>query len=213
MWMNFSRMIFALTASLVCGTATASPESDFWKWFQKNETALFNFESNEKTIFEQLEVQMHKVNSTLTFEFGPKEQGQRDFVISADGILDSFPSVEKLYAAAPQLKKWKFIKFRPRREPSDIKFRGILVPASSVAVLIERDGPKAALTVLIPGYTKAEHESYAGIAFLMLDRALGEFDVETRVGFIEVSAPSDQYARARPLKSLPEAFDAFLSHE
>ena len=204
--MKFSRTIFFATVSLLCGTVQASPESGFWKWFQRNETMLFDFEKNQEVVFNQLEAEMHKVNSTLTFEFGPKQDGQREFVISADGIRDSFPSVEKLYAAAPPLRNWKLIKFRPRREPFDINFQGLSIKATSVTVLIERDGPKAALTVLIPGYTKAKHDSFASIAFLFLDQALGEFDVATRVGFIEVAAPSERYAQAKPLKNLPETF-------
>jgi hypothetical protein len=210
--MNFSRAIFLLITSLICSTAAANPEATFWKWFQKNEAMLFDFEKDRETIFNQLATEMHKVNSNLTFEFGPKQDGRREFVISADGIRDSFPSVEKLYAAAPPLRNWKVIKFRPRREPFDINFQGISVKAASVAVLLEREGPKAALTVLIPCYTKAKHDSFAGIAFLLLDQALGEFDVETRVGFVGVAAPSEHYPQATPLKNLPEAFDAFLAH-
>ena len=172
---------------------------------------LFDFEKDTEIVFNQLAAEMHKVNPDLTFEFSPKQGGQREFVISADGIRDSFASVEKLYAAAPPLKNWKIIKFRPRREPFDIKFQGILVEAASVAVFIERDGPKAGLTVVIPGYTKAKHDSFAGLAFLLLDQALGEFDVETHVGFVGVAAPSERYAQATPLKNLPKAFDAFLT--
>lgn len=210
--MNFSHAMFLVIASLFSGTAAASPESAFWKWFQKNDAMLFDFEKNREIVFNQLTAEMHKVNSTLTFEFGPKQNGQREFVISADGIRDAFPSVEKLYAAAPRLRNWKLIKFRPRREPLDINFQGISVEAASVAVFIEPDGPKAALTVLIPAYTKAKHDSFAGLAFLLLDQALGELDVETRVGFVGVAAPSERYAQATSLKNLPEAFDAFYTH-
>jgi len=209
--MKFYHAIFLVMVSLLTRSANASPESDFWSWFKKNENVIFNYESNQEAVFDQLATQMHKVNPTLTFEFGPKDDGRREFVISADGIKDSFPSVEKLYAAAPPLKKWKIIKFRPRREPFDIKYQGILVQAASVTVAITRNGSKAALTVLIPGYTKAKHDSYAGIAFLILDQALGEYDVETRVGTIDVNAPSPQYAQTKPLKALPDVFDALLA--
>lgn len=210
--MNFSRSILLVIASILSGTAAASPESTFWIWFQKNEAMLFDFDKNSEIVFDRLTAEMHKINSSLTFEFGPKHNGKREFVISADGVRDAFPSVEKLYAAAPPLKKWRLTKFRPRREPLDINFQGISVEAASVAVLIEPDGSKAALTVLFPAYTKAKHDSFAGLAFLLLDQALGEFDVETRVGFVGVAAPSERYAQATSLKNLPEAFDAFYTH-
>ncbi|NVD98142.1 hypothetical protein [Massilia sp. BJB1822] len=208
--MKLPRLLLLATASLLYGSASASPETEFWKWFQKNEAELFDFERNQEKMFDRLETEMQKVDSSLTFEFGPKQGSQREFVISADGIRSAFPSVEKLHATAPPLKKWKFIKFRQRREPLDIDFHGISVKAKAVAVSLERDGAKVGLTVLIPGYTKEKHESFAGIAFLFLDQALGEFDVETRVGFIEVAAPSKKYAQVQSLQSLPATFDGFF---
>lgn len=205
------RAIFIAIMSLLCTTAQASPETDFWKWFQKNEAMLFDFEKNQESAFDQLGTEMRKVNSTLTFEFGPKQGGQREFVISADGIRNAFPSVERLYAAAPPLKKWRIIKFRPRREPFDISYRGILVKAASVNVRVERAGSKVSLTVSIPGFTSEKRDTFVGIAYLFLDQALGEFDVETRVGHIDVDAPLEQHAQAKSLKNLPAAFDAFFS--
>ncbi len=154
---------------------------------------------------------MHKVHPSLTFEFGPKQGNQREFVISADGIRDAFPKVESLYASAPPLPKWKLIKFRPRREPMDLQYGGVSVKVSSVSVLIQPDGQKVGLTVIIPGYTKENHKTYAGFAFLFLDQALGEFDVETRVGFIEVQAPSSASSGAHPLHEFPKAFDMFFA--
>ncbi|WP_444844263.1 hypothetical protein [Duganella caerulea] len=209
--MKFFRTIFLLMLSLLGCTAAASPESDFWSWFQQNEGEIFDFENNQEIVFGKLAAQMQKINPSLTFEFGPKKDGIREFVISADGIKDAFPSVEKLYAAAPQLKKWRVIKFRPRREPFDIKYQGISVQAASVTVSVARDGAKVAITVLIPGYMESKRDSYTGIAYLILDQALGEYDVETRVGGIDVAAPSARYGQVHTLMDLPEAFDELLS--
>lgn len=120
--------------------------------------------------------------------------------------------MEKLYAAAPTLKKWTIIKFRPRRDPFDITYKGVSVQAESVTVFLTKTGPKATVTVLIPGYTESRHESYAGIAFLLLDQALGEYDIETRVGVIDVARPSARFASVRRLEDLPKAFDALFVH-
>jgi hypothetical protein len=35
------------------------------------------------------------------------------------------------------------------------------------------------------GYRESEHDRFAGVGFLMLDQALGEYDVETKVGGID----------------------------
>lgn len=186
---------------------SVTPEHQFWQWFQKNEMLLFNFEEDQERIFRQLIREMRKVNSNLTFEFGPKEEGRREFIISADGIKAAFPKVESLYEAAPPLPRWKFIKFRPRRAPSDINYAGTLVKAQSVLVEVEPGEGKVHLTVFIPGYTQSAYQAYATIAYLLLDQALGEYDVETYVGGIEIESASDTSPDACSLEALTERFD------
>lgn len=191
--------------------ARATPESDFWVWFQKNEASLFDFDKNQEKVFDSLARAMHKVHPSLTFEFGPKENGRREFVISADGIKDAFPKVETLYASAPRMPRWKFIKFRPRREPSEISYGGVSVRAQDVSVSVDTDGPKVGITVFLPEYSKQAHETFAGVAFLLLDQTLGEYDVETRVGFIEVKSSANKTGTAVPLKDLARVFDSFFA--
>jgi len=207
-----ARLLASLLA-LFTGQAGASPEADFWKWFQRNEAALFDFERDQERTFDRLAAQLRKVHPSLAFEFGPRQGGRRELVISADGIREAFPKVESLHAAAPALARWEFIKFRPRREPFDLQYNGVAVKASDVSVLIRQDGPKAGLTIFIPGYTKGAHKTYLGIAFLLLDQALGELDVETRVGYIDIQAQAASHPQALPLRELPQAFDAFFARQ
>ncbi len=200
-----------LTLSFFSRFAQASPEADFWKWFQKNESMLFDFERDQDRVFDKLAAELHKVHPSLVFEFGPKERNRREFVISADGNRAAFPKVESLFAAAPSLPKWQFIKFRPRRAPFDLQYEGISVKAGSVLALLQADGPKVGITLYVPGYKESAEKSYMGIGFLLLDQALGEFDVETRVGFIKVQGLPANTSSAIPLARLPAAFDAFVA--
>jgi len=186
----------------------ATPEQEFWKWFQKNETNLFAFEKNRDAVFNGLGTQMNKVHKSLTFEFGPVENGQREFVISADGIKDAFPAVERLYAAAPKLDRWVFIKFRPRRDPMDIEYDGVKVKVADAFCTVEPDRGKAGITVFIRGYQPEHKKAYTGITFLMLDQALGEYDVETKVGFIESKLFSEHSElEKKPIKEVTKVFD------
>ena len=195
--------------ALSCKRAQATPE-DFWKWFQRNEDTLFNFEKNREQTFDKIGAEMHRLNPSLTFEFGPIEDGKREFVISADGIKEAFPQVEALYAAAPSLPRWKFVKFRPRRKPMDVEYEGISVRATSVTVQLIKNGQLADLTVFIPKYSETDRKAYMAIAFLLLDGALGEYDVEKRVGQIKVEAAPKAQAQISSLQDLPKAFDALF---
>jgi len=208
------RFALLLALAFVAGFAffrgsKSTPEQNFWTWFKDNENDVFDFEKNRERTFDRLAAEMHKVNPSLTFEFGPKENGHREFVISADGIKEAFPAVESLYAAAPTLPRWKFIKFRPRRKPFDVSYAGVSVKARSVKVRVDPQGQTADITVFIPGYTAAERQAYTGIAFLFLDQALGEHDVETRVGKISVEA-APEAGNTYSLESLPAVFDSLL---
>lgn len=198
--------------SVFAGQASASSEIDFWWWFQANQEKLFDFERDQERIFDRLAAEMHKVDSNLTFEIGPKKNGQREFIISADGIRDAFPKVAALYAAAPALPNWIIVKFRPRREPFDIHFGDHTIQAGTVSVILQPQGEKVGLTMIIPGYNTIEHDTYATIGYLFLDQALGEFDVETRVGEIQFQSPSSHRPGTTSLRELPTAFDAYFEH-
>ncbi len=50
-------------------------------------------------------------------------------------------------------------------------------------------------------------QTYTAIAFLLLDQALGEYDVETRVGQILVKPIQQAPVNASPLAALPAIFD------
>ena len=66
---------------------------------------------------------------------------------------------------------------------------------------------KANITLFLPGYVAAAKPTYTSIAFLLLDQALGEYDVEMRVGEILVKPLSQAPVTASSLEALPTVFD------
>lgn len=145
----------------------------------------------------------------LTFEFSSKKDGKREFIVSADGVREIIPAVERLVAAAPVMPKWTVIKFRQRSwEPFDIGYGNVNVRWHAVTALLKPNSRRVDVTLLVPGYTAAEHKVYLSIAFLLLDGALGEYDVMTRVGHVDVRAPTAADTEAVTFLKLPTAFDA-----
>jgi hypothetical protein len=189
-----------------------SKEIIFWRWFQANESRLFDFESDREKIFGELGIQLHRIRSELTFEFGPQHDGKREFVISADGIKDAFPAVIALADASPSLPRWKITKFRPRRGfQSPVTINGFRIAPDQLRFTIQSDGDKAGLTLFIEGYNPTEREKCASAVYLMLDQTLGEYDVETKAGFIELeSASAPSRLVKQPFSSLAENFDRWL---
>ena len=187
--------------------------AQFWSWFLANENRLYEFEADQEELFDDLASRLNAVDSNLTFEFGPPEDGVREFVISAAGIKDAFPEVEALHAAAPSLERWRVTKFRPRRSPiNDIEIGGKTIRARDVRYCLFKDGDKLGIILMIDGYNEAQEFLFKNFAYLFLDEAIGEFDVETKMGFIIVESHESKYfERSSPITELAAHFDSSFS--
>jgi len=211
-------LILFMVVMIMSFFSCKSSEQKFWGWFAKNEKKLYDFENNQAALFNELAKQMHKVNSDLTFEFGPKrDDGTREFVISANGIQSAFPYVEFLHNCAPQFEKWKIIKFRPARYPlNELTYENITIKADDIKFLLFKDEnpEKVGIMLFIKGYNKINENKFRAIGFLFLDQALGEYDVEMIVGTIEFeSIQSKNYDKSIPIKELAKNINAyFIKH-
>jgi hypothetical protein len=113
------------------------------------------------------------------------------------------------------LKRWIWVKYRPRRESlADIEFGGRTVSAADVRYLMAKDGDKVGLLLLFDGYSEGEKNTFGQIGYLFLDESLGEYVVETQVGFIEFQSKESKYfAQSRPLKELAAQFDEYFGRK
>ncbi|MGH9564162.1 MAG: hypothetical protein ACRD3S_22140 [Terracidiphilus sp.] len=188
-----------------------TPEQKFWHWFNQHESELFDFELDQERIFDQLSSELQKINPSLTFEFGPQKVG-REFVVSADGIKSAFPAVVSLVNAAPKLDRWQVIAFRPRRTPiSRVEIRDKKVDPEEVQFSLLDNGKIAGIHLFIPGF-REEDSDWKLIGYLLLDEALGEYDVEERLGLIKILPADTRIEWERhPLAELPSAFDKLVA--
>ncbi|MHB1155647.1 MAG: hypothetical protein ACYC26_02285 [Phycisphaerales bacterium] len=184
-------------------------EAKFWNWFVKNERGLFSYEDDRERIFNGLASALARVHPDLTFEIGPLQKGRRQFVISAGGIRLAFAAVQTLADAAPPLERWTVCKFRPRQWPlCNVQFGGISVEAKDVQFALLSSPSEVGIYLYIPGYDNSDSR-YGQIGYLMLDQALGEYDVETKVGLIRMFAQHTSSETPRySLLDLPSMFDA-----
>jgi hypothetical protein len=68
------------------------------------------------------------------------------------------------------------------------------------------------LTLYVRGLTDANKNAVYGAAFILLDNALGEFAVETRVGFLERNGRPDhpESLGLKPFTAFREVFDVVI---
>jgi len=81
-------------------------EKEFWNWFVANSEDYYDFKKDQERLFNILLNKLSEVNPDLSFQFSiDLKDGKREFIISANGIRESFPSVFKLIEKAPVISK------------------------------------------------------------------------------------------------------------
>jgi len=189
-----------------------SKEINFWNWFTKNESRIYDFESNQDKIFNELSKELRKINSSLTFEFGPIENKKREFVISADGDKQAFPSVIALKENQPtNLNHFYVTYFRPRQtEPmTRITYNNLTLSIEDIFYKLEQNEEKIDVTFFIKDFTENRKTDFFGPVFIILDHTLGEFDIEMKVGAIELK-PFDGQINYKNFKFLQGDFDDLI---
>ena len=145
-----------------------------------------NLRRNQNKIIEALRSELSKVSEGLTFEISSKTSYGRDFVISADGIPERFSTVIRLVGAAPVLPKWRIIAFRqPKGTHFKIEFEGQKLSMDDLWFTATPNAYLLDLMFYIKGLARRNKELMMGATFIALDTALGEFDVETKIGKID----------------------------
>jgi hypothetical protein len=182
----------------------------FWNWFTEHESQLYNLEGDPEEMFDGLAAELQRIHPDLTFELGPRA-APREFVISAGGLKAAFPAVIGVVDAAPRLDRWKVIAFRPRRRPPNIvAFRGKSIDPNDVQFSLLNSGKTVGLYLFIPEFVDGD-ATLKQIGYLLLDDALGEYDVESRLGLIKMLPPSTKTEGDRfPLVELPTRFDCLV---
>lgn len=182
----------------------------FWRWFTVNAPRLHAYRKGPDPILAELAGELAGVHAGLTFELGPLIEGCRDFIVSADGLRALFPEVRALIDAAPDVPGWSFVAFRQRRKDAVVvRVDKLKLEGGDVWFRAERDGLRAGLFLFVRELTEENFKVVGGAVMILLDAALGEYDTETKVGFIEwAELPGDPAAAGlRPFSELSLAVD------
>lgn len=189
-------------------------DAAFWKWVAANVEGLKAVKSGHEPVTEQLAAQLEMVAPGLVFELGVGREAF-ELIISADGKKDLFPVVQRLVAAAPKLPGTTVIAFRPRK---DIDGFSMEVGAGKISgkelwYVASADPDRkglVAVDVFVSGMKSDDDDAMKNAAFMLLEAAVGEFDLETKVGTIEIKqAPPKIEAPLKPLKELAAALDGW----
>ncbi|MGK7379629.1 hypothetical protein ACSFXN_17575 [Planococcus sp. 1R117A] len=182
----------------------------FWRWFEKNEETYFELaEENREELFDELQQKLQKVNKHLVFEFSAEpENGKREFIISADGMVEAFDAVFDLQEAAPELERFEIIAFRqPSLEEFSVHYGNKELTWEDVyyTALQDIEQEEVNMMLYIKGLTEENEEEIIPLVFILLDSVIGEYNTGVHVGRVEFH-PFEAHPNARPLHTLKEFF-------
>lgn len=193
----------------IFGFGSGNVNQRFWQWFRSNSYSLAQVRTCQEPVANQLVKQLNKVHKGLTFLFGPVVDGRKEFIISADGDRKLFPNVQELVKAAPDIPGWKIIAFRPPVQyisEFTLTFGSMEFGADDVWFSSQRSGSMFELDLFLRIPAGIDKDTISQAAFILLDHAVGEYNVETKIGRISFNLlPNDPIAAGlRPLAELPK---------
>jgi len=180
-------------------SATESPESKFWTWFEAEHDRFRNIDKAKdgEEMLDLLLARLHAYDRELFFEVSqPLDDGSNELIISAEGVRAKFPKVEALIAAAPKLPNWKVIAFKPAlgfgfvHEYGDLKIdprKLWFLPLTA-----KSDPSILGLRVGLPDFDEGTEDKIKNSVWIILDTGLGEKTCADRIRHLEVVALPDR---------------------
>jgi hypothetical protein len=189
------------------------PVAAFWRWFGKNAQQIaqdikaYEGEGEPSPLVTiELVRRLRRIHPSLVHEIGESEE-VIELIVSADGDLDAFGAVAETVSCAPTTPGYAFTAFRKRSGPDfalgmfghEVSFRQVRYESWP-----EDEKLGVRVHIAIEGL---DEEDLDAMAFVLLDMALGEYDVATGLGSIE--AATGRPSNAKPFAGLAAEFDAF----
>jgi hypothetical protein len=217
-----SALVVIITLGVAChskesdrGTAPANgsdlstqtdPDHTFWNWFSDEAPSLWT--ASKVDAMQRIQRELERQHHGVFAEIG-SDGGGRLLVLTADGDRSQFPTVQRLFAARPNVKGWKIVAFRPREAKpfSKIAMNNRDLDPATLRYVARRKNDKLDIKLYVAGYTEGDKE-IGLMGFLALDHTVGEYDVETKLGGIELLPIAQAPAVSRALEELPGEIDA-----
>lgn len=196
--------------------AQASQYSDFWEWFQANEADFPSTAEFDAAYGDELADRLATIKPGLVYEISIPDEGERTLIISADGMKELIPFVRDLVDSAPNLSGWRIIAFRPRMDDYarfGLGFGERSFDPKELWCWSRVEGGNFDLIIYHPNYSDEDRNVLVNGAYILLDMALGEYDVMTGIRYIDHRRlPDDPESLALyRFEDLRTVFDAYKS--
>lgn len=166
-----------------------TPEQKFWDWFIANKKKIEKFidsDHSDYSVYHLLTKKMNTYHDKIVPELTKTKDDKYVLIITPDGIKSGIEPTKTLAAAKPDIDNWIVEKFRQPCDETTLELNGVTYPSSDIEIVpkIDPEKEEVHIYVFIRSMDK-DPKKYQHLAFLYLDHILGEYNMLTRVGYIE----------------------------
>lgn len=190
----------------------------FWTWWPSVAEAFassFKRGGPSPELVDAMVAHVNAIDARLDWEFGPGVKSTHHLCLSGKGDPVLRVVAERWLRASQPCATWEFYSARqgsPSASGLSLRIAGFELLLSEVQFVIEEDETRELLDVVVdhPVFPQIEDETLKSrVAFIALDNALGEDDVERWIGKVEVARPTDAREDIVLLPALRSRVDAF----
>ncbi|MGJ6121434.1 DUF695 domain-containing protein [Mycolicibacterium sp. Y3] len=186
----------------------------FWGWWRANGAAAVNAAIEAGTpeaAVPLLSPRVASIDERLSWELGPGQRSAHQLIVTAADPAERAVARRWLNAAPPADTVWSYSDYRQRRTLGmfTITVGSSRIHYCDVIVGVQRMHAHLDVQVYHPSFADAPQRQRLEVAFIVLDHALGELDVEKWIGGVDVVThrPVDGY----PLAELVGVVDALAA--
>lgn len=173
----------------------AGRSEDFWDWWTRTGAALTAdalARSEPSQVAEELSRAVGAIHPELSWELAAGDLSEHVLVVTSGGHPDLRAIARRwLLAAPPSDETWSYSDHRPpAADPEGIRLssgEGAEIDFARISVTARLSGIRFDTVVHHPAFAGLPVESQLQAAFLALDAALGENDVELWIGHLETA--------------------------
>ena len=186
--------------------------TEFWEWFPAVADRYYQtIEAGDcGKLTDEVRKQCNKLLPTMSWVFGPGEDGGHSFTVSGEGQVAKQLLAEYWHSRAPQVKGWTFYASRqpaPEESLADIAIavadqESVDTSGFLIKTRVDAEEERVDIVAWHPSLSIVPDEHHMQILFLLLDEAMGEFGTQTWIGKIAVE-PIEAGNESTTLDKLP----------
>lgn len=168
----------------------------FWTWFAAHEPEFSKLGTPSEPFWGMALEQIKKVDEHLWFELSRDRQPAREFIVTAEGYVNSFPTVEELIRFAPTIEGWTFIALKPAQGfRFTTNYEGIEFDPRQMwfLPLVNESRPgDLGIQIAVPGLDGMDKTTAHNAVLVILDTGIGERSAALDLHYTEVTElPAD----------------------